>query len=154
MDCVCHLSSLAAKAGRKSLEHFDLKEFLINLYYHFHQSCKRKAELRDAKEFCEADVGKVLKQVKTRWLSLGKCIDCALRLWPGLKSYYLMHFDDDAAHSYSAHPKRRRKSKKVLAAREKRLVEVFQDPLSLVYCMFISAVITKFDHFNLLLQRE
>jgi hypothetical protein len=157
MGCVCHLSSLTAKAGRKALKHFDPEEFLIDLYYHFHQSCKRKAELRDAIEFCETDVKKVLKHVETRWLSLGKCIDRALRLWPGLKSYYLTHFDDDdddAAHDYSAHPKRRRKSKKVIAAREKRLVKVFQDPMSLVYCMFISAVITKFDHFNLLLQRE
>ena len=157
MGCMCHLSSLAAKAGRKALKSFDFEEFLIDLYYHFHQSCKRKDELRDAIEFCETDIRKVLKHVETRWLSLGKCIDRALRLWPGLKSYYLTHFDDDdddTTDDYSAHPKRVRKSKKVIAAREKRLVKVFKDPMSLVYCMFISAVITKFDHFNLLLQRE
>jgi sRNA-binding regulator protein Hfq len=98
-----------------------------------------------------------LKHVETRWLSLCKCVDRAIRLWPGLKSYYLTHFDDDddkTTEYYSAHPKREAKSKKVIAAREKRLVKVFKDPMSLVYCMFIPAVVTKFDHFNLLLQRE
>lgn len=95
IGCVSHLSNLAAKAGRKALKSFDPEEFLIDLYYHFYLNCKRKAEIRDAILFCKTDIRKVLKHVETRWLSLGKCIDRALRLWPGLKSYYLTHFDDD-----------------------------------------------------------
>ena len=38
---------------------------------------------------------KVLKHAPTRWLSLHKCLDRSLKLWDGLKSYFLTHYDDE-----------------------------------------------------------
>ena len=65
---------------QKNLKKFNPEEFLIDSYYHFHLSCKRKDEGREAMEFCEVDVRKVLKHVETCWLSLSKCLERSLAL--------------------------------------------------------------------------
>ena len=66
---------------QKNLKKFNRKEeFLIDFYYHIHLSCKRKDEVREAMQFCEVDVRKVLKHVETRWSSLSKCLERSLAL--------------------------------------------------------------------------
>ncbi|XP_014672569.1 PREDICTED: uncharacterized protein LOC106813037 [Priapulus caudatus] len=95
MGCPCHLSALAAKTGGKALKSFDPEDFVIDLFYHFDKSAKRKHLLRELLVFCDVSVRKVLKHVSTRWLSLHKCLERSLDLWDGLRSYFLTHFDDD-----------------------------------------------------------
>ena len=44
-------------------------------------------------EFTNTYIGKVIKHVSTRWLSLGKCFDRRLTQWDALKFYFALKFD-------------------------------------------------------------
>ncbi|KAL3058066.1 hypothetical protein OYC64_010282 [Pagothenia borchgrevinki] len=95
VGCPCHLSALAAKTGGKALRRFDVEDFIIDLYYQFDKSAKRKHQLREFLVVNDVIVRKILKHVSTRWLSLNKCIERTLNLWEGLRSYILSTFDAD-----------------------------------------------------------
>ena len=47
--------------------------------------------------FNNNEVRKVIYQISTRWLSLGKCLERTLIQWYPLKSYFMSNFnlDDD-----------------------------------------------------------
>ena len=53
---------------------FDVEDMMVELYYHFDKSTKRKAELVEYCSFCNIEFRKVLKHVSTRWLSLDLAI--------------------------------------------------------------------------------
>ncbi|KAJ8028967.1 hypothetical protein HOLleu_28235 [Holothuria leucospilota] len=107
MGCPCHLSHLAAKRGAKEL-HFSPEVFVLDLYYHFDRSTKRKQQLRDEMGFNDQETMKVLKHVPTRWLSLSRCMERALKLWDGLRSYFLSTFYDDDPGAASGSRKKQR----------------------------------------------
>lgn len=88
VGCPAHLAHLAAKKGTKPLS-FNVEDFLIDIYYHFDKSAKRKAKLREFSQFCDTVVRKVLKHVSTRWLSIGKCVERILQMYTSLRSYFL-----------------------------------------------------------------
>lgn len=67
----------------------DVEQLVIDLYYHFEKSSKRKEIFKGYQEFCNVETRKILKQSSTRWLSLMKCIDRILRQYDALKSYFL-----------------------------------------------------------------
>ena len=48
--------------------HFDVEDVMIDIFYHFDKSTKRKAELADYCTFCDVEFRRVLKHVSTRWL--------------------------------------------------------------------------------------
>ena len=62
---------------------------MIDNFYYFDKSTKRKNELMDYCTFCDTQYRKVLKHISTRWLSLELAIDRTLRVYSGLKSYFL-----------------------------------------------------------------
>lgn len=68
---------------------FDIEEVMIDNFYYFDKSTKRKGVLADYYQFCDVEYRKILKHVSTRWLSLETAIDRCLRQYPGLKSYFL-----------------------------------------------------------------
>ena len=86
VGCPCHLAHLCAGKGAKELS-VNIEDFVIDTYYHFRRSVKRKAQLRDFMEFNNNEVRKVIKHVSTRWLSLGRCIERTLKQWDSLKSF-------------------------------------------------------------------
>ena len=59
---------------------------MVDNFYFFDKSTKRKNGLAEYLVFCDVEYRKVLKHVNTRWLSLELAIDRTLRLYPGLKS--------------------------------------------------------------------
>lgn len=61
---------------------------MIDNYYYFYKSTKRKSELVEYCLFCDTEYRRVLKHVSTRWLSLELTVDHTLRVYPGLKSYF------------------------------------------------------------------
>ena len=69
--------------------HFDVKDVMIDIFYHFDKSTKRKAELADYCTFCDVEFRRVLKHVRTRWLSLELAITQTLQQYPALRSYFL-----------------------------------------------------------------
>ena len=62
-----------------------MEELLIDNYYYFEKSSKRKSELAEFCSFCNQEYRKLLKHISVRWLSLEKCIE----QFPSLKSYFL-----------------------------------------------------------------
>jgi hypothetical protein len=50
----------------------NLENLLIDLYYWFDKSTKRKGVLVEYMEFCDQEYGKFLKHSSTRWLSLAR----------------------------------------------------------------------------------
>ena len=145
VGCPCHLAHLCAGKGAKELS-VNVEDFIIDIYYHFRRSAKRKQQLRDFMEFNNNEVRKIIKHVSTRWLSLGRCWDRTLKQWDLLESYFLSYFDlDDEPVNRDPHDK---------PSRETRLVQAFKEPDTKLYAMFIQSVIPFFDSFNTFLQSE
>ena len=68
---------------------FNVDDLIIDLYYWFEKSTKRKANLVQYCSFCDIDYRDVIKHVNTRWLSLEKAVYRVLQQYDGLKSYFL-----------------------------------------------------------------
>lgn len=83
LGCICHLESLCTVAAVKSLP-INVEDLLIDIFYHFHYSVKRKESFREYQEFCGAPMQRILKHAATRWLSLHKCIHRTICQWPAL----------------------------------------------------------------------
>ena len=79
-SCPCHLTHAYAQKGAKALS-IQVDDFVVDLFYHFKRSMKRKAILRDYMEFTCTEIKKITKLVTTRWLSLGKFLDMTLLQW-------------------------------------------------------------------------
>lgn len=132
--CPCHLAHLAATAANDSFTEIidvNVEDVLIDLYYWFDKSSKRKGKLAEYYEFCDQEYQQVLKHVTCRWLSLERCIERALKKFPSLKSYFLSEGFSDA--------------------RFNRLKDAFLNPLLEPALLFHNASIQLFTQFNKLL---
>ena len=94
VGCPCHLAHVCAGKGAKELS-VNVEDFVIDLYYHFRRSAKRKAQLRKYIEFNNNAMRKIIKHVSTKWLSLGKSLEGTLKQWDSLESYFISLFDLD-----------------------------------------------------------
>ena len=94
VGCPCHLAHLCAGKGAKELS-VNVEDFVIDLYYHFRRSAKRKAQLREYIEFNNNAIRKIIKHVSTRWLSLEKSLERTLKQWDSLESCFISLFDLD-----------------------------------------------------------
>ena len=94
VGCPCHLAHVCAGKGAKELS-VNVEDFVIDLYYHFRRSAKRKAQLREYIEFNNNAMRKIIKHVSTKWLSLGKSLEGTLKQWDSLESYFISLFDLD-----------------------------------------------------------
>ena len=90
----CHLAYLCAQKGAKALS-MEVDDFVIDLFYHFKKSLRRRATLRDYMTFTKTEVKRIVKHVTTRLLSLGKSLERVLLKWDVLKSYFLSEFEDN-----------------------------------------------------------
>jgi hypothetical protein len=71
--CPCHiLHNAAGKGGSAFAEvtDFDVEDHLVDLFYWFDKSSKRKSSLKEYYEFCDSEYEEVIKYVSTRWLAL------------------------------------------------------------------------------------
>ena len=109
-------------------------------------STKRKKQLREFMNINNTEHRKVTNHTSTRLLSLGKCPGKTLMQWDSLESHFLFNFDldeDPAESEPDENP-----------SRGKRLVNVFEKPVSKLYSMFVKSAIPIFDSFNTFLQAE
>ena len=92
MGCPCHIAhnaaSKATKAFVKVADNFDVEELLVDIYFHFDYSSKRKNLLVEFCEFCGQQYCKIIKFHSVRWLGMSTCIERVLRLLLSLKSYF------------------------------------------------------------------
>ena len=135
--CPCHLAHLVASEANDAFSEvlsMNIESIIIDVYYWFDKSSKRKGKLAEYFEFCNQDYQQILKHISVRWLSLERCVDRVLKKLPSLKSYFL---SEDSADE-----------------RFKRLHKAFSNPLLEPILMFHSASISLFTNFNKLLQRD
>ncbi len=62
---------------------------MIDLFYWFEKSTKRKANLGEYCTFCDVVYRQIVKHVNTRWLSLERAVGRVLQQFDALKSYFL-----------------------------------------------------------------
>lgn len=124
VGCACHLAHLCAKKAANELS-VNVEQLVVDLYYHFDKSSKRKEIFKSYQEFCDVETRKILKHSSTRWLSLMKCIDRVLRQYDALKSYFSSCLSEKKASD-----KNKKKSKMAI------LAEQLNDPITKVYMLF------------------
>ena len=86
IGCPCHLINLCAKKAAKVLP-AKVEEVLVDVFYFFKHSEKKKVELGQFQSLYNEDVKKILKYCPTRWLSLSPCLKRLLELWQPLFKY-------------------------------------------------------------------
>ena len=135
--CACHLAHIAATEANDAFTDvlgINIEDVLIDLFYWFDKSSKRKGKLSEYFEFCDQDYQKVLKHVSTRWLSLERCVERALKKFPSLKAYFLSESFPDQ--------------------RFGRLEVAFSNPILESVLLFHQASMQLFTELNKLLQRS
>ena len=135
MGCPCHIAHNVASAAADSFRNqvgFDVEE-LVDIYW-FDKSTKRKGSLEEYCCFCDVQYRKIIKYISTRWLSLETAVDRALKVYAGLRSYFLSEYSSEQ--------------------RFIRLQTLFDTPMTEVYLLFYQSILPVFNHFNQFLQRE
>ena len=97
--CPCHILHNAAQKAAESFAGccgFDVEELVIDLYYWFEKSTKRKNKLRSYCTFCDQEYREIVKHVSTRWLSLEIAVQCTLKQLPSLTSYFKSECESQA----------------------------------------------------------
>ena len=137
MGCPCHIAHNAASAASDRFRQetgFDVEELVVDLFYWFDKSTKRKNSLEEYCCFCDVQYRQIIKYISTRWLSLEAAVERALKLFNGLQSYFI--------------------SEDFSQARFKRLQKLFDTPITEVYLFFYQCILPVFGNFNQFLQRE
>ena len=137
VGCPCHMVHNTASKASDSFEvetGFDIEDMLVDLYYWFDKSTKRKNELLHFCEFCDMEYRTIVKHVSVRWLSLECAVERTLKQYSALKSYFV--------------------SSEERQPRFLRLKALFSTPTTEVYLLFFQAVLPLFTKLNKFLQRE
>ena len=129
LGCPCHFIHNATHHATKSLEAscgFDVEGTVVDVFYYFDHSTKRKGELQDFATFCNVESCKILKYVSTRWLSLQASVERILKQYRPLCSYFL-----------SQDPK-------LSDNRLNRLQKCFSNPMTEIYLLFFQSILSIF----------
>ena len=62
---------------------------VVDIFYWFDKTTKRKATLREYCDFCNQEYRQIVKHVNTRWLSLERAVSRVLQQYRSLKSYFV-----------------------------------------------------------------
>ena len=92
LGCLCHIVHNAANfaaASFCSITRFDVQDMMIDIFYWFDISCKRRNILAEYFEFCDSTFKEIIRHVSTRWLTLHVVIERTLEVYAGLRSYFL-----------------------------------------------------------------
>ena len=69
---------------------------MVDLYYWFDYSTKRKNKLAEYANFCDQEYRQIVKHVSMRWLSLEKSVTRTLTQYASLRSYFLSEQESSA----------------------------------------------------------
>ena len=146
MGCPSHIAHNTARKSTKAfcnhlLEHFDVEELLVDIYFHFDHSSKRKNSLAEFNSFCDQNYRKIIKFHSVGWLGLSICVKRTLKLYPSLKSYFLSQ-------------NREMKDDERKLTRLNRLINSFADEMLEIYSNFLHGALPRLINVNLLLQRS
>ena len=113
---------------------FDVEDMLVDIFYWFDKSSKRKVQLEEFCSFYDQEYRKIIEHVTTRRLNLETAVTRSLRLYQSLRSYVL--------------------SQEVRPNRLERIEASVEDPMTEVFIFFYQYALQSFVSFNKYLQRE
>lgn len=132
---------------------------MIDNFYYFDKSTKRKCGLAGYYQFCDLEYRKIIKHISTRWLSLESAVHRTLLQYAGLRAFFLSEGivynievcspNDDYIIIYLYFVIVEDSS-----ARFNRLVAAYKSPINEVYLLFYQSVLQLFKNTNMFLQRE
>ena len=88
----CHIAHNTANTAADafgSATSFDVEELVVNMFYWFDKSTKRKSMLVEYCCFYDICYRKIVEHVSTRCLSLEAALERVLKVYDGLHSYFL-----------------------------------------------------------------
>ena len=136
-DCPYHLAYIAASNYHDTFSEYiglNVEDVMLDLFYWFNKSAKRKGKLKHYFEFCVQEYQDVLKHLSVRWLSLERCISKATLKFTSQISYISSEgFSDE---------------------RFQRFQEKFTNPRLKPALLFLGSALPLFTYYNQLLQRE
>ena len=88
-DCIYYFFVVVAVLSLMKVLKFNVEEMVIDIYYWFDRSTKRKASLLEYCNFCDTSYRNIVKHVNTRWLSFEKAVCRILQQYAVLRRYYL-----------------------------------------------------------------
>lgn len=181
LGCGCHLINLAVKKAVSELP-LKIEEFLMDLFYYFHHSDKRKSEFEEFQILYNDEAKQILKHCATRWLSLTTSLQRVMELWKPLVKYFNKAKEEASAEAAKKQQKCNEKkdaadsvidswfetqtlssksttetsqpTNAFTAGRLDRIHTVLNSKQSAIYCAFLLWIMPTFDKFNKLLQSE
>ena len=81
-------ASKPTKAFVKVADKFDVEELLVDIYFHFGYSSKRKNLFVEFCELCDQQYCKIINFHSVQWPGMSTCIERVLRLLPSLKNCF------------------------------------------------------------------
>lgn len=122
----------------------DIDEFATDLFGFFKMSAARREDLINLEKLLNCEQKFLLRHVNSRWLTLGPVVDRILDLYSVLKEYFLKVL-----------PKTKSSWRNLQNnARFKRIAATLNDPLTLVYLNFVSAIFPSLQEYLNLFQGE
>ena len=122
---------------------FNAEQFLVDLYFHFDYSSKRKNLLVEFCDFCVQEFHKILKFLSVCWLSLSTCLERTLKMYPSLQSYFLSQKQEKKNGEWA------KPEQSIL----NRLISALANPMTEVYCLFLDRALPVMTSLNLMIQR-
>ena len=95
-----HNTAIKAAGSFQSIIGFDVEDMMVDLFYWFDKSTKRKNKMAEYCTFCDTQYREVVKHVSTRWLSLELAIQRALTQYAALKSYFQSSDESQASKKF------------------------------------------------------
>ena len=135
------------------VSNFNVDDLVVDLFYWFVKSTKRKAGLVEYCTFSDIHYRDIGKHVNTRWLSLERGV---LQQYDGLRSYFLFEGIGIMACTY-VYTMPYMFNCYVLddrSPRFQRLHRAFTNPMTEIYLLFYESALQTFIKFNTFLQRE
>jgi hypothetical protein len=87
VGCPAHILRNCLSYGASQLQ-FDIEFLVTRIYYYFWIYTVRNGTLKEFCDFVNTDYKPMLKHSKSRWLSLFPAIDCILKMYSALHSYF------------------------------------------------------------------
>lgn len=145
--CVLHTVNNSFGAGLTQLkETIDIEQLLIDLYFFFKYSAKRREEYKGMDEFTEVTAEYLLKYSSTRWLYIGKVCVRLIEQMKNVDEYFLKHLPQQKGFNY--------KDGVGNTERYQRIKKAINNPLLLPTLAFVVYACNTFKPFVLLFQSK
>ena len=137
LHCTCHVAHLAASHACEQLPEV-CEQLARDTYTYFKTSGKRQDEFKVIQESVDVEMHKILRPSFTRWLALLQCINRLVEQWPALTEYFDTKVSPKEENSEPV----------------KRIKYTLHSPTSILYFLFLQAVLPRFTKFNVMFQHS